>query len=367
MPADDFVDGPLDFILEWFRRFEEWCPGIVGRVLEFLVDIPEGDERAMFRLGEAYEEAAKALSEHLREVAALSPAVAEAWSGDGAAAAFQHNYGAYLEQVSNSVVGLYDMREMAQSAGVQIETAKFMAAINLYMLASALVAIASTLIVSFGTSTFAAPAAEAAAQTGIRAAVQKLLAQLMGRKFAGSIGKFAEIAGKKVVTTAGNQGGRRALGQAVWTGAKNFATKEGQKAFWKGLWGGLRTGASKLTPKQLANRLAARNAAERAGAQFAERAGLQTGKLRTAWEVATLKGGERLAGRAVQQAVKRDMYRKVLAETQKQTFREVFKQGTQGMGKAALMRGKGFAMFNVKTTLGIHVIQMMEVMLPSAP
>ena len=359
MRADDVVDGPLDFILEWFRRFEEWCPGILGKVLSFLVDIPEGDERAMLRLSEAYEDAAKALSDHLGVVAAMSQEVSEAWSGDGAAAEFRNSYGGYIEQVSNEVVGLYSMRQMTESAGVEFEMMKFMAAINLYMLASALVAILSTLIVSLGTSSFAAPAAEAACQTGIRAAARKLLAKLLGEKFAGSVGRFVEIAGKELSPNAVRLGERGGVRAARPRGGRWRQVAAHQGRLEEAGRGGLERREGRrpqADPKDLAARIAARDIAERAGTEFFERAGMGAGKLRTIVQVATGRGGERVAARGVQQLVKREAYRNALENLGTKGSGEVFK----AMGQAALGRAKGFALFNVKTTFGLGALQVLE-------
>jgi hypothetical protein len=248
--VEDCVDGVLDPILEWFREIEEHVPGILGRVLRFLVDIPQGSETGMFHLADAYGNAASELSTYLENISSLNDPIAESWGGDGAVA-FQEYWAGYIDQVSNSIASMIEMQGIIQDVGLEIEMAKFMAAMNLYMLADAIFTILSTAAITFGLSTVAAPAAEAACQAGIKSAGRTLLEKILGQKFSGLIGDFAKYLGDKALPTALKDGGKTLLKD----GGENLL-KDGGESLAKDAAGDLAKDAGSTLAKDAAGDLA---------------------------------------------------------------------------------------------------------------
>ncbi|WP_425571034.1 WXG100 family type VII secretion target, partial [Rugosimonospora acidiphila] len=201
MPAGAVVDDVLDPILEWFREFESYVPGVFGRVLGWLIDIPHAKELGMYDLADAYGHAMQVLDEHCGRLSSLSQPIAEAWSG-GSAADYGQTYAEYVNQVNNTVQSLGEMRDLVRSAGLEIEMTKFMAAVNLYMLADAIFSILATAWLTFGLSTIAAPAAEATCEAGIKAAARDLVGKLLSKKFTAELGNFAKLLGDKALPAA---------------------------------------------------------------------------------------------------------------------------------------------------------------------
>src|SRR6185369_8734427 len=266
--VEDGVDGVLDPILEWFREIEEHVPGILGRVLRFLVDIPQGSETGMFHLADAYGNAASELSTYLENISSLNDPIAESWGGDGAVA-FQEYWAGYIDQVSNSIASMIEMQGIIQDVGLEIEMAKFMAAMNLYMLADAIFTILSTAAITFGLSTVAAPAAEAACQAGIKSAGRTLLEKILGQKFSGLIGDFAKYLGDKALPTALKDGGENLLkdgGEALAKDAAGDLAKDAGSTLAKDAAGDLAKDAGSTLAKDAAGDLAADAAGDAARA-----------------------------------------------------------------------------------------------------
>lgn len=161
----------LSEILDWFWEIEEWIPGVHSTVGEIIFgQIPLSDGVRVYELGEAWATAAQQLGEAYEEARQTAEDIIESWSGDGAAMQFADQWFRYLEALAGAAESAASMAEGVNGFGLQVELMKFMAVINLIMLAVSLIIIIATLIPSLGTSSAAGPGAFATARTGIQAA-----------------------------------------------------------------------------------------------------------------------------------------------------------------------------------------------------
>ncbi len=405
MGAETGVDDVLDPILEWFREIEDHVPGIVGRVLRFLVDIPQGSEVGMFNLADAYGNAAAGMAAYLDSISSLNDPIATSWGGDGAVA-FQEYWGGYIEQVTNSIASLTEMQAIVQDVGLEIEMAKFMAAMNLYMLADAIFTILSTAAITFGLSTVAAPAAEAACEAGIKSAGRTLLEKILGQKVSGVVADFTKYLGDKALpsllkdagSTAAKDVGTTAakdLGQTMAkdlgedlgkTAAKDAATDLGADgagdfaadgagdaaaqtartivADVARSAGGKIVDAGKFVAERLSLRgIAARGVADRTAAAFAKEQ-LETGLARTLGNVGkkglTRAFGESLAGKSATAMVREAAYQSALADLREAGLRDVVQMVGKDAMQGALGGARGFVEFQLKTSVGLTALQWAE-------
>ncbi|MFB9324228.1 hypothetical protein ACFF2X_43110, partial [Cryptosporangium minutisporangium] len=170
----------LDDLLECFRQFEEWLPGTLGSVMEFLVQIPEGDELEMYRLADLRLELTNLLAAYQQQVGPVGAEVMMTFLGgqDGGAAAYRQKYIRHMKVAANATESQASLTEMVRASGNSFEFMKLMALWDLFDLAMALFAAIMTLVQSFGLSTIGVGAAYAAARAGIAKAARELMQEL---------------------------------------------------------------------------------------------------------------------------------------------------------------------------------------------
>src|SRR2546429_3718476 len=328
-----------------------------------MIDIPQGDERQMFQLAESYGQATDGLAKYLQQVAQMGNPIIESWGGD-AAMAFQEQWTGYVEEITNAIGSLADLQDMAQNAGIELETAKYMAAINFWMLAQAIWSALASAFFTAGISTAEVPVAMGAAKIGISTANRQLLIKLIAKKFVSKLADFRRFLNPKNLLGLAKDGGRWAahhagdgLKYARDRGLKGVVEDAGKGAA-KGAWN-----AGKDGLKGLGDRLAARGAADRAATEWAGQnlkgsvlGNLVRGNLKGAAGKLAGKGAER----ATTQAVRHAAYREALGAARQQGMGKVW--ATVGRDTLAAARGRaiGFASFQLKTTLGISAIQAIE-------
>src|SRR5688572_29091924 len=123
-------------VLDWFWEIEQWIPGIHTLVGEIIFgEIPLADAANAYELAEKWGVLAQHLADTYEEVSAAANGILEGWQGDGAAATFAIQWRQYLEALSATAQSASGMQEGVQAFGNQVELMKFMAALNLIMLA----------------------------------------------------------------------------------------------------------------------------------------------------------------------------------------------------------------------------------------
>ncbi|MEV4533829.1 hypothetical protein AB0J82_08355 [Asanoa sp. NPDC049518] len=200
------IPHPLD-TLPW-----DGLPGWAYECLEWVIGVqwPEGDERAVWNVAEAWYAASAQVSEVLAESSSAASAVSAAYAGP-AASAFAEEWrelSAGLSQLPNAFATL---GTAVESCGAEIEAAKIEVWIEVVLLAIELLA----LVVAMALTAGAASPAAAAAAAATRAAIHRIFGRLISRLsrpvarvlFAG-VAESAQEAG----TSAGIQSYQRAAG-----------------------------------------------------------------------------------------------------------------------------------------------------------
>jgi predicted ABC-type ATPase len=169
-------DHCLAQILEWFTDLEACIPGARSIVGEFLLGkIPLSDGVKVYELAEAWGAAAQQLSEAYEEAQHAADGILRNWTGDGAAMQFADQWYRYLDALASTTESTASMSEAVQGFGLEIETMKFMAVINLIMLAVTLYMIAATAVATLGISTGGIPGAFAAFKTAMSTAASNAI------------------------------------------------------------------------------------------------------------------------------------------------------------------------------------------------
>jgi hypothetical protein len=268
-PAQEVFDSTM----EWFREVEYLIPGIAGKVAQFFVDIPQGNELRMYDLADEYEKAGQQLGNYLSNVNPIFSSVADNWRGNIGAEQFADRLQQHLKKVSSAMDITAALQREVQTAAQNIELTKFMAATDLVMLAMAIYAAIMALLPTLGLSTIGAGAALAVCWAAIKAAAKKLLEELLA-------------GGAKKIAT-----------EAAETGAKDVARLAAKDA-------------AEQAGKDAAEQ-AAKDAAEQAGADGAQQAGAD--------------GAQQLANDAGQRILA-DVARQAERKATDQTFRELAKK-----------------------------------------
>lgn|GEM_PF-1975460 len=289
-------DHVLSDILDWFWEIEEWIPGIHSTVGEIIFGpIPLSDGARLYDLAEAWGEVANGLAEAYEEVRPAADSIIEAWSGDAAAMQFAQQWMSYLEALRTTADSVSSMQQGVQGLALQVEMMKFMAVINLIMLAVSLYIIIAALIPSAGTSMGGVPPALAACRTAMWAAVRKIVQAITGITFRTALkglGQFATRALPAAVRAA-----PRVLPTVV-RAVPRAATTTG-----RGLGTVARNTFTRLTPRNVV----ARTVADRLAGQAMNRAA------RTALRNQLGRGlGSRAAANAARSQVARELQQQIL-------------------------------------------------------
>ena len=161
-------------VLDWFWEIEQWIPGIHTLVGEIIFgEIPLADAANAYELAAKWGVLAQHLADAYEEASTAANGILEAWQGDGAAATFAVQWRQYLEALSSTAQSAAGMQEGVQAFGNQVELMKFMAALNLIMLAITIYMIIAAAIPTGGASLGAAVPAVGTAQLAIRTAASK--------------------------------------------------------------------------------------------------------------------------------------------------------------------------------------------------
>ncbi len=345
--ADAVQSTVLDGILGMFREFEEWCPGVVGHVLEFFVDIPEAKELRLYDLADEYGKLAQQLSDHLERISPSFTAIAENWSGSIGAEQFFQSMQQHMDEVGSSIKAAGSMQEMVQQNAQNIETMKFMAAMDLVMLAWTIYTLIMAAIATFGIAAVGAGPAIAACGAAIKSAGEKLLAQLakdgVEAVLPATLKKAAEKAAEGVAERAAKKAAEIAAEQAAKKAAEEAAAQVAEQVGTKGI------GQVLAAPfRSMAGRMAATRAAEQAGGKVARKALVQ--------ETRRPAGGQEPGqdGRRRETAVAA----KAAEEAALKKFADAgFKDVAGELGSAALRRGEQFALFTFGTEGGVQAWQ----------
>ncbi|MFC4145221.1 hypothetical protein ACFO0M_03030 [Micromonospora mangrovi] len=170
-------------ILDWFADIEEWIPGARSMVGELLLGpIPLASANNAYDLADQWGDLAQALNDAYTDVMQMANPILESWSGDGAAQTFVEQWFAYLEGLRQTAESAAQMQRGVQNFGLEVELMKFMAALNLIMLAVSIFMLIAAAIPTGGGSLGAAPGLFAATRLALTQAAEK------------TVGKIASIA-----------------------------------------------------------------------------------------------------------------------------------------------------------------------------
>src|SRR5688572_23528712 len=161
-------------VLDWFWEIEQWIPGIHTLVGEIIFgEIPLADAGNVYDLAESWGVLAQQLADAYEEVSGAADGILQAWQGDGAASVFATQWYQYLEALSSTAQSASAMQQGVQAFGNQVELMKFMAALNLILLAVSIYMIIAAAIPTGGASLGAVVPAVGTAQIAIRTAASK--------------------------------------------------------------------------------------------------------------------------------------------------------------------------------------------------
>lgn len=290
-------DHVLSDILDWFWEIEEWIPGIHSTVGEIIFGpIPLSDGARLYDLAEAWGEVAQGLAEAYEEVRPAADSIIESWSGDAAAMQFAQQWMSYLEALRTTADSVSSMQQGVQGLALQVEMMKFMAVINLIMLAVSLYIIIAALIPSAGASLGGVPPALAACRTAMWAAVRKIVQAITGITFRTALKGLGQFATRAL--PAGVRAAPRVLPTVV-RAVPRAATTTG-----RGLGTVARNTFTRLTPRNVV----ARTVADRLAGQAMNRAA------RRALRNQLGRGlGSRAAANAARSQVARELQQQILA------------------------------------------------------
>ncbi|SHH05829.1 WXG100-like domain-containing protein [Streptoalloteichus hindustanus] len=135
---------------------------------------PKGDEDKLRILGTAWEQAAQELTELRGEVDSVTASVLGALQGT-ASAEFRKFTAAFQQQVPAVATTAKQLGELARKTALQVEYAKYMIIGTLVMLAAQIAWALANAAFTFGASTAAIPAMQAAARISVQVVVRNLV------------------------------------------------------------------------------------------------------------------------------------------------------------------------------------------------
>ncbi|MCI4065035.1 hypothetical protein MRQ36_21705 [Micromonospora sp. R77] len=248
-------------ILDWFAEVEEWIPGARSWVGELLLGpIPLASANSAYDLADQWGDLAQALNDAYSDVMQMANPILESWSGDGAAQVFMEQWFAYLEGLRQTAESAAQMQRGVQNFGLEVELMKFMAALNLIMLAVSLFMLIAAAIPTGGGSLGAAPGLFAGTRIALAQAAEKTVGKIASiamrivmRSITRLFGKLPAAVARRVlpaaVRTVVPQIARIVAGRVVAAGTRVMTeTALGRAA---------RTVAARGISKAVANRMAA--------------------------------------------------------------------------------------------------------------
>ncbi|MBW6436342.1 hypothetical protein KZ829_21620 [Actinoplanes hulinensis] len=166
-------------ILDWFGQIEEWIPGAGSWAADLLIGpIPLAYANNAYDLADQWGRLADALNEAYQEVMQAANPILENWSGDGAAQVFTQEWFAYLEGLRQTAESAAQMQRGAQNFGLEVELMKFMAALNLIMLAVSIYMLIAAAIPTAGAALGAAPGLFAACRIALAKAATTTVSKI---------------------------------------------------------------------------------------------------------------------------------------------------------------------------------------------
>jgi hypothetical protein len=198
-------------ILDWFAEVEEWIPGARTWVGELLLGpIPLASANSAYDLADQWGELAQALNDAYTDVLRMADPILESWSGDGAAQVFMEQWFAYLEGLRQTAESAGQMQRGVQNFGLEVELMKFMAALNLIMLAVSLFMLIAAAIPTGGGSLGAAPGLFAGTRIALTQAAEKTVGKIASiamrivmRSLTRLFGKLPAAVARRVIPAAG--------------------------------------------------------------------------------------------------------------------------------------------------------------------
>lgn len=204
-------------------------PGAVRWLADKVVgsDWPDGDETAMRRLADDWNDASKAIALLSTDGEDAIKAALDAITGD-----VNQNMAEYWKKVDESLDHLADLfdklSETLEDGATDIEHAKLSIITALIILAAELAIAAASLVVTFGTSAVAGAAAEIATAATVRMIIRELIIKLLQKALLGAAmgaaQEFGIEAGIQSIQVA--RGDRKGFdGQAIWDATKSGAVE----------------------------------------------------------------------------------------------------------------------------------------------
>lgn len=132
------VDDVLLKLREFFHELDHWVPGAGSFFVEAILIWPEARYERLFDLSDAYRAAAELYRDHVQE---LEPYLRDldVWQGDGAAQVARDQLMLHFDEISGMADAVGAMQQMVHAKALEIESAVYMAIVNLIMVAIALV------------------------------------------------------------------------------------------------------------------------------------------------------------------------------------------------------------------------------------
>jgi hypothetical protein len=308
-------------VLDWFWEIEEWIPGIHSMVGEIIFgQIPRADANNAYDLADAWGVLAQQLTDAYEEAAQAADGILQAWQGDGAAASFADQWYQYLDALGATAESAGAMQHGVQAFGLQVELMKFMAALNLVLLAISIYMIIAAAIPTGGASLGAVAPAVGEAQLAIRTAASRTV---------GAIADIVMRAVLKSLTTVFGRALPALVRAAVPAVVREAVPRLAAAAFTRLVPAAVRTAVADLA-RQMAARGITRSVANRLAAQALR--GASGRALREALaRAAAERGVPALAGqgiRAVEGALAREIEVQLLGRFTNRAAVEVVEQGS---------------------------------------
>ncbi|GAA2666792.1 WXG100-like domain-containing protein [Actinoplanes palleronii] len=148
----------LTTFLDWFTSIEEHIPGARDKVGEILLGaLPLARANDLYDLAAQWGDLAGTLNDAYEDIAQAANGILENWTGDESSAQFAQQWFDYLDGLRQTAVSAEQLQASVQKVGLEVELMKFMAFVNLAMLAASLFMLIVAMIPSGGGSLALAP------------------------------------------------------------------------------------------------------------------------------------------------------------------------------------------------------------------
>lgn len=202
------VDDILQELREFFLKVDQWIPGAGSFFVECVLEFPEARHDRLFDLADAYRRVVELYQEHVDE---LTPHLndLDAWQGDGTATLVHEQLRAYLEECSAMAQATAELQQEVHGKALEIESAVYMAIVNLVMVAAALVQVLLTFWTGIGG--VSGIAAMVTGRIAIREAMKRLLTRLWQQTLKASVLNTMKAGVRGAAKTALRSGAQFAL------------------------------------------------------------------------------------------------------------------------------------------------------------